>query len=90
MACILIASSHRTLLIACPHRIFSPHLLVSALVPWPLLTDGMCALCALCACACVEQVRSTEGYVAWNFAQRVAYSFATPEEIDSFVAEFGP
>jgi predicted membrane chloride channel (bestrophin family) len=39
---------------------------------------------------CLEHVRSTDGYQAWNYAQRVAYSFATPEEIDQMHAEFGP
>ena len=38
---------------------------------------------------CLEHVRSTDGPEAWNYSQRIAYSFATPEEIERFVAEFG-
>lgn len=37
----------------------------------------------------VEHVRSTDGQKAWTFAQRVAHSFATPEEVAIFRAEFG-
>lgn len=37
----------------------------------------------------VEHVRSTDGGQAWAFAQKIAYSFATPAEVSLLTAEFG-
>ena len=38
----------------------------------------------------VEHVRSSDGFEAWEFAQRVAYSHALPTEHAFMRAEFGP
>jgi len=38
----------------------------------------------------VEHVRSDGGFEVWSFAHRVAYSFATPAEVELLLAEFGP
>lgn len=38
----------------------------------------------------VEHVRSTDGLEAWQFSQKIAYSFATPAEVTLFKSEFGP
>ena len=38
---------------------------------------------------CVEHVRSSDGHEAWEYANRVAHSFATEEEVSFFETEFG-
>ena len=37
----------------------------------------------------VEHIRSSDGHLAWDYAQGIAHSFATPHEIQQFHAEFG-
>jgi len=48
-----------------------------------------CRLLKMFYYVCVEHLRSTDGQVAWDYAQRVAHSFGTPREARRLLAEYG-
>lgn len=56
----------------------------------PREAHEMARLLKLAYFIAVEHVRSSDGHEAWDFAQRIAFSHASDEEIALLMAEFGP
>ena len=56
----------------------------------PLEAHELARLLKLFYYSCIEHLRSGTGQLAWDYAQRVALSYASPREAEWLRSEFGP